>query len=96
MEALDLKADPRKRGKGHAKELRGEGLIPAVVYGKDVDSQLIQIEARALDKVLLVAGTHQLISLQIGNKRPVMTLARAVIENSMIKENRETVPATRR
>jgi len=78
MEALDLKADPRKRGKGHAKELRGEGLIPAVVYGKDADSRLIQIEARALDKVLLVAGTHQLISLQIGGERPVMTLAREI------------------
>ena len=78
MEALDLKADPRKRGKGHAKELRGEGLIPAVVYGKDVDSQLIQIEARTLDKVLSEAGTHQLISLQIGGKQPVMTLAREI------------------
>lgn len=78
MDALELKADVRQLGKGHAKNLRREGLVPAVMYGKGNDAELLQIEARTLDKVLSVTGTHQLIALKVANQRPVMTLARDI------------------
>jgi large subunit ribosomal protein L25 len=84
MDALKLKADVRPGGKGHAKNLRSAGLVPAIIYGKDRDPEMLQIEERSLDKVLSEAGTHQLIALEIGSKRPVMTLARE-IQRGVIK-----------
>jgi large subunit ribosomal protein L25 len=78
MEALELKAEARQTtGKGVG-QLRRQGLVPAVVYGKGVEADPIQIEAKVLRKVLAQAGTHQLIALQIGSKRPRMTLARDI------------------
>lgn len=86
MEALKLQASSRQTGKGHAKNLRQNGLVPAVMYSKGNEAQLLQIEAKPLDKVISVAGTHQLISIQIDNEKPVMTLAREIQMNSIRRE----------
>jgi large subunit ribosomal protein L25 len=77
METLELKADVRETTGRKVKTLRQEGFIPAVLYGH-TDPVLLQIEAKPLGKVLREAGTHQLIGLQIGNKKPVVTLAREI------------------
>jgi len=76
MEALELKAEVRQAIGKHVKQLRREGLVPAVLYGKNQETDLLQINAKALHKVLAQAGTHQLIALQIGNKKTTMTLVR--------------------
>jgi large subunit ribosomal protein L25 len=86
MEALELKAEVREVTGHQVKHLRQDGLVPAVLYGKDLDPALLQIEEKALTKVLRQAGTHQLISLQIGQKKPQMTLARD-IQRDVIKYN---------
>jgi len=86
MEALELKAEIRQTTGKHVKHLRREGLIPAVVYGAGFEPTLIQIPEKTLNKVLGQAGTHQLISLQIGNKPPHMTVARD-IQRDVIKRN---------
>jgi large subunit ribosomal protein L25 len=78
MEALELKAEPRAAVKGHAKELRRKGLVPVVLYGKGLETKPLQVEAKSLGRVLSVAGTHQLIALQIDNQEPRMTLAREI------------------
>ena len=85
METLELKADVRETTGRKVKYLRQEGLIPAVLYG-NADSTLLQIEAKPLGKVLREAGTHQLIGLQIGNKKPVVALARD-IQRDAIRRN---------
>ncbi len=78
MDALELKAEARKTtGKGLG-QLRRQGFVPAVVYGNGVEADPIQIDAKVLRKVLAQAGTHQLIALQIGSKKPRMTLARDI------------------
>jgi large subunit ribosomal protein L25 len=84
MEALELKAEIRQVTGKHVKQLRRTGYVPAVVYGKSKETDLIQIEAKALNKVLTEAGTHQLIALQVGKKKPLMTLARD-IQRDVIK-----------
>jgi large subunit ribosomal protein L25 len=86
MEMIELKAEPRQVVKKGIKDLRRQGLVPAVMYGKSVESIPLQIEERALNKVLFVAGTHQLISLRIGDQKPRMTLARD-IQRDVIKRN---------
>ena len=76
MEALELKAEVRQITGKQVAQLRRQGYVPAVIYGNNLENDLIQIEAKALRKVLAQAGTHQLIALQVGDKRPRMTLAR--------------------
>lgn len=85
METLELKADVRETTGRRVKALRQEGLVPAVLYGH-TDPTLLQIEAKPLGKVLREAGTHQLIGLQIGNKKSVVTLARD-IQRDVIRHN---------
>lgn len=86
MESLELKAEVREITGRHVKYLRQEGLVPAVLYGRNTASTLLQVEAKSLYKVLKEAGTHQLISLQVGNKKPFMTLARD-IQRDNIRHN---------
>lgn len=78
MEALELKAEARQAVGKQVKQLRRQGYVPAVVYGQNMESSPIQIEQKALQKVLTQAGTHQLIALQIGKKKAQMTLARDI------------------
>jgi large subunit ribosomal protein L25 len=78
MEALELKAEVRQITGKKVARLRRQGYVPAVIYGNNVENGVIQIEAKALRKVLAQAGTHQLIALQVDNKRPRMTLAREI------------------
>ena len=77
METLKLKTEPRELGKGQAKLLRQQGLVPVVLYGKGRESQSLQIVARDLSKVIAEAGGHQLIALQLENEE-VVTLAREI------------------
>jgi large subunit ribosomal protein L25 len=86
MEALELKAEERQTTGKHVGQLRRQGYVPAVMYGNGIEADSIQIEAKALRKVLAQAGTHQLIALQIGKKKPRMTLARD-IQIDAIKRN---------
>lgn len=86
METLELKADKRDTIGQSVKHLRSDGLIPAVVYGHGKETIHLQIEEKALQKVLREAGTHQLISLKIGRSKPQMTLARD-IQRDVLRHN---------
>jgi large subunit ribosomal protein L25 len=67
-------------GKGVARKLRAQGQVPAVVYGKDMESVHVQVdahEAEHLFKGISVAST--IVDLNIdGEKRPLPTLVREV------------------
>lgn len=78
MATLELKAEKREVTGRSVKHLRSEGLIPAVVYGYGQETTHLQIEEKALHKVLREAGTYQLIALKVGNSKPQMTLARDI------------------
>ena len=86
MEALELNAEVREVTGRRVRHLRQQGMVPAVLYGRTQDSTLLQVQAKALHKVLAEAGTHQLISLQIGKQKPLMTLARD-IQRDVVKRN---------
>lgn len=78
MDAIELKAEIRQATGKHVKQLRRQGYVPGVIYGNTAETSPIQIEAKALNKVLSQTGTHQLIALQVGKKKAVMTLAREI------------------
>ncbi|MCB0191169.1 MAG: 50S ribosomal protein L25 [Anaerolineae bacterium] len=86
MDALELTAEPREVKGRHVKYLRQQGIVPVILYGREVESTPLQIEEKALTKVLDEAGTHQLVSLKIGSGSSVMTLARD-IQRDVIRRN---------
>ncbi len=61
---LDGKARPEKSGSNKNK-LRKDGMIPAVVYGKNVGSMSIAVDAKELKKILKEAGSNALISMKV-------------------------------
>ena len=77
MEAIILEASPRKVVGKKVKTLRQSGLVPAIMYGKDVDPTAIQLDDRKADKLLSQAGGSTLIDLKIG-KNTHKVLFRAV------------------
>ena len=69
MEIFDLKTSHRNTfGKGSARALRRQGLIPAVLYGPKRESMPIVISPFDLDKIYKASGTESVIlNLKIEN-----------------------------
>jgi large subunit ribosomal protein L25 len=79
MERVELRSEARTTFGKKVKNLRAENLIPAVVYGPDMDSQAIQIDERGLFKVIQEVGSTALIDLFVGDaKKPRLVLAREI------------------
>ncbi|HOB29632.1 MAG: 50S ribosomal protein L25 [Dethiobacteria bacterium] len=53
--------------RGELNQLRREGKVPAVIYGRGKDTQSLLVDGRLLGKVLSMGGTNVLIDLQIEN-----------------------------
>jgi len=79
MERVELKTEKRTVLGKKVKSLRRQGIVPAVLYGHEIDSIPLQVEERELRRALSLAGEHRLIELKIGRSRkPHMVLARDV------------------
>jgi len=65
---ISITAEPRSVIGKKVKQLRKEGWIPAVIYGKK-DPIHVQIENGPLRRALRVAGTTQLVELEVGGKK---------------------------
>ncbi|HEY1676916.1 MAG TPA: 50S ribosomal protein L25 [Candidatus Sulfotelmatobacter sp.] len=62
LETNVLEAQPRNAGtKGHARRVRREGKIPAVVYGAGKDSQPITVDPRVVTRILNSETGHNSI-----------------------------------
>jgi large subunit ribosomal protein L25 len=74
---VGLQAEIRNgRGKGVARKLRARGKVPAVLYGKGLDSIPLAVDARALSQTFSTeAGRNVLIDLQLDGGT-YLTLAR--------------------
>jgi len=79
MEEIELRTQKREvRGK-QVKQLRGQGVVPAILYGHKREPLPLQIEERSLRRVLERAGSHHLITLRVeDDNEPRMSLAREV------------------
>lgn len=78
MEQIELKAESRALKGRQVKKIREDGYVPAILYGSQVKATPIQVESKSLHKALAKAGGNTLISLQVGSKKPVLTLAREI------------------
>jgi len=79
MEEIELRAQKREIIGKQVKQLRQQGLVPAILYGHRTEPLPLQIEERSLRRVLERVGRHHLITLRVGDdNEPKMTLAREV------------------
>jgi large subunit ribosomal protein L25 len=78
-QGVQLAADERTVTGKQVKELRREGFVPGVLYGREFDSLSLQFDERVLSRVLSQVGGSQLISVNVeGKKAPEMALVREV------------------
>ena len=71
METISLKASLRQtRGKENAKKMRGEGLVPGVVYHRGEESVAIALNNKEISKIIHdAAGENVLINLSIEKEK---------------------------
>ncbi|TEB12454.1 General stress protein CTC [Pelotomaculum sp. FP] len=66
MEAIKLDAQVRlEKNKFHKHNLRKNGFIPAVIYGKSMKSTAIAVNTNELQKILGQAGSNALIHMNV-------------------------------
>jgi large subunit ribosomal protein L25 len=73
---IDLPAKTREQRGSHNKPLRREGLVPAVLYGHNVEPRAIVAPAALLHRVWMRAGRTQLIDLTVDGGRAQKVLVR--------------------
>ncbi len=68
MAIAELEVQPRSAlGKSAVKKMRGEGLVPAVLYGAEVESTPLAVHERTLSRFFDKYGHSQLVSLVAGS-----------------------------
>ncbi|MCR4430206.1 MAG: 50S ribosomal protein L25/general stress protein Ctc [Tepidanaerobacteraceae bacterium] len=74
MEQIALKAEKRNiSSKGGINGLRRNGKLPGVLYGKNIDSSPVTVDAKELMKILKNHGESALINLELeGRTHPVL------------------------
>jgi large subunit ribosomal protein L25 len=78
---LELSASRRTVTGKHVRALRREGLIPAVLYGHNVEPVALSIDGRRLQKVWHRAGHSHLVDLLLDGGRPRKVLIRELQVN---------------
>ncbi len=64
-----LKADKRKIFGRKVKNLRNEGILPANIYGKNIESTAVQIDQTSFQKLFVKAGETELLDLQVDKEK---------------------------
>ncbi len=77
MEQVSLRAEPRaEAGTRPSRRLRGDGAVPAVLYGRGLDATPLSVDRRDLYAALRTeAGTNALINLEVAGDK-YLTVAR--------------------
>ncbi|MDR0955677.1 MAG: 50S ribosomal protein L25 [Candidatus Nomurabacteria bacterium] len=73
---ISLDVQPRTLTGKKVAELRKQGLVPAVIYGKDFAPVNVQAPLVELNKAVQIAGTHTPLELVLGGKKQT-----AIIKN---------------
>lgn len=72
--AFALHAEAREVTGKKVKKLRQRAVMPAVVYGRDLEPSPISIDLKAFKKVYAEAGTSALVDLTIDEAKPIKVL----------------------
>jgi large subunit ribosomal protein L25 len=80
-----LAAAPREITGKKVAHLRRAGLVPAVVYGRNHDSEAIQVELREFSALRRQAGRNALVDLTVGDGQATPVLLHAVQEHPITR-----------
>jgi large subunit ribosomal protein L25 len=69
MAELQITAQPRTIMGRKVRQLRNQGLIPVVIYGKQVAAEPLQIDERSLERVLHSGGMSRLVEVAVDSKK---------------------------
>lgn len=78
MADLALTAHRRMATGRKVKQLRAQGLVPAIVYGKTTPAENLQIDVRSLERVLHSGGMSLLLELNVEGGSTHNALVRSV------------------
>lgn len=87
MEKYVLEAKKREVIGKQVKALRREGLLPAVIYGSDIEPMPLTLNTNEVRQILGVVGANTLITVKIGKKEHlalVRDLQREVITRNLL------------
>lgn len=79
-----MKLSASKRSPGKAKNLRKEGLLPAIIYNKTKNIP-IEVSKKAFDKVFRQTGQSRIINLDVEGEN-IETLVKQVQMNKRLRE----------
>ncbi len=91
MEAIELKANIRKEsGKGPARRLRAEGLVPAVLYGSGAESTMLYVSAADLINIIRAekgeTGFIKIVIDDAGKKAERISVLKELQTNTVTKK----------
>lgn len=88
MEILELKVEERQAtGKENARKIRGQGLLPAVLYGQDSESIPLTVDARDFFNLTHSgAGAHVIIKLKMDGDKKAPTVIVKEIQRDPIRD----------
>lgn len=75
QKTFSLLANKRDITGKKVKKIRQKGLVPAVLYGRDIKPENISIEKIGFVKIFNEAGTSSLIDLNIDHQKPIKVLS---------------------
>lgn len=78
MADLQLAAQPRTVTGRKVKQLRNQGIIPVVIYGKTTAATPLQVDERSLERFLHSGGMSRLVSLAVDGAQTHNALIRSV------------------
>jgi large subunit ribosomal protein L25 len=76
-----VSAEPREVVGKKVSSLRREGILPAVVYGKDFESQPIQMDAHEFDVLRRTVTKNTLVDLKVSGGKAMPVLLQGIAEH---------------
>ncbi|MCY3724192.1 50S ribosomal protein L25 [Candidatus Poribacteria bacterium] len=87
MQQAKLEAQQRNTfGKQSARDLRKEGGVPAVLYGRAQDTLAIQVNARTFKQFLRTYGENVIINMEIGAGAPETVIIKEIQRHPVDKQ----------
>ena len=85
MEKINLNAKKRTISGKKVKNLRAQGFVPAVIYGKDKKGLMLEIDAKEFSKIYDKAGSSALVDLTV-DKDPVQKVLIQDVQYDPVKD----------
>lgn len=82
MEKIELAASKRTASGKQNHKLRESGKVPAVLYGRGVKTEPLEVEAKEIERIYRHAGGNKIVSLKVGEGRARNVLVHEVQHGS--------------